>query len=77
MILDFIKLFKMCALFTLSILMKLINLDQRLWGCFVRDSLIYFGGTFEAPHGINKGYSTGPPLASNCGSCTPGNLGKD
>lgn len=59
MILDFVKLFKMYSLFTLSILMKLKNLDQRLLGCLMRDSLIYFGGTLEAPHGINKGYSVG------------------
>lgn len=45
MILDFIKLFKMYALFTLSILMKLIILDQRLWGCLTNDSFIFTGGT--------------------------------
>lgn len=77
MILDFVKLFKMYSLFTLSILMKLKNLDQRLLGCLMRDSLIYFGRTLEAPHGINKGYSVGPPLANNSGSCTPDNLGND
>lgn len=77
MILDFIKLFKMYALFTLSILMKLINLDQGLLGCLMRDSLTYFGGDLEAPHGINKGYSAGPPLANNSGSYTLDNLGND
>jgi hypothetical protein len=40
MILDFIKLFKMYVLFTLSILMKLIILDKRLLGCFTCDNLI-------------------------------------
>lgn len=44
MISDFIKLFKMYALFTLSILMKLIILNPRLWGCPTSDSLVFIGG---------------------------------